>query len=162
MLYILYFTLPKMIGNTFINFTRAGDTYRSIPRLNCTAQFNFNKQMWANYVLNKFKMYFWKKIIVLQCRVFLREKKMPETVCVCMVFNRNRSHFMTGSEGDEPPLQCIFRTGPGNFLWCCVRLPQTNSAIFSLIWKYVPWNSSATSNKPYTIPFNVNFCGTAW
>ena len=47
-----------MIGNTFINFTRAGDTYRSIPRLNCTEQFNFNKQMWANYVLNKFKMYF--------------------------------------------------------------------------------------------------------
>ena len=75
MLYIQYFTLLKMIGNMFINFPRDGDTYRSIPRPNLTAKFNFNKQMWANYVLNKFKMYFWKKIIVLQCRVFLREKK---------------------------------------------------------------------------------------
>ena len=54
------------------------------------------------YVLNKIKMYFEKKPYC--CNVeYSYEKRMPETVCLRMVFNRYRSHFMTGSEGDEPP-----------------------------------------------------------
>ena len=47
-----------MIGNTFINFTRAGDTYRSIPRPNLTAKFNFNKQMWANLCIEQIQNVF--------------------------------------------------------------------------------------------------------
>jgi len=58
MLYIQYFTLLKMIGNMFINFPRDGDTYRSIPRPNLTAKFNFNKQMWANLCIEQIQNVF--------------------------------------------------------------------------------------------------------